>query len=111
MRRAALDPGALRTELVLEQCLPVPDGAGGHSESWSAVATLFAALEPVAARARPGAGRRLAVTTHRITLRHRPDVRPGMRFAAGGRRFLILTVVDPGERGRYLACETREEGP
>jgi len=101
--------GDLRTELALEEMTPVPDGAGGFSESWTSVATLFAQLEPVAAKDRFGADQALEEVTHRVTMRFRADVASGMRLAWGSRRFLILTVHDPDETGRYLVLRTRED--
>lgn len=105
-----IDPGALRTRLVLEQAAQLPDGAGGHAEAWTPVATLFARLEPVAARDRFGADQTLEEVTHRVTLRRREGVASGQRLRAGTRIFAILTVHDPDETGRYLVARTRETG-
>jgi SPP1 family predicted phage head-tail adaptor len=105
-----IDPGDLRIELALEEMIPVPDGAGGFGESWTEIATLFAKLEPVAARDRFGADQALEEVTHRVTIRHRADVASGMRLARGARTLLILTVHDPDETGRYLVLRTREDG-
>ena len=102
--------GDLRTELALEQMTPVPDGAGGFGESWTEIATLFARLEPVAARDKFGADQTLEELTHHMTMRFRPDVASGMRLTQGARTFLILTVHDPDETGRYLVLRTRETG-
>ena len=105
-----VNPGDLRTELGLEQMTPVPDGAGGFGESWTEIATLFARLEPVAARQTFGADQTLEEVTHRVTMRFRPDVASGMRLVQGTRTFLIVTVHDPDETGRYLVLRTRETG-
>lgn len=111
MRRAlSIDPGRFRTELVLEQVGDTSDGMGGEVETWSAVATVFAGLEPVAARSVFGADQTLETVTHLVTLRQEEDVRSGMRFTRGARVFDILTVYDPDETGRYFLCETRENG-
>jgi SPP1 family predicted phage head-tail adaptor len=111
MKTEFIDPGAFRTELALEEAVPVADGAGGHAEDWQEVATVFARLEPVAARERIGADQLLERITHRITLRARPGLSAGMRFRRNGRRFLVVTVHDPDETGRYLVCRTREDRP
>lgn len=110
MRAMFIDPGAFRTELSLEACETVPDGLGGHAESWSEAATLFALVEPVAALAAFGADQTLESVTHRVTLRWRDGVASGMRFRRGDRLLDILTVHDPDESGRYLVCRTREKG-
>jgi SPP1 family predicted phage head-tail adaptor len=105
-----IDPGAMRTELSLQQAELAPDGMGGHAQSWQEIATVFARIEPVAADARFGAGQTLEHVTHRITLRHRTDLASGMRFARGSRIFEIVAAHDPDETQRYLVCRCREEG-
>ncbi|MVA99880.1 phage head closure protein [Nitratireductor sp. CAU 1489] len=110
MRRARIDPGALRTRLTLEVAETVVDATGGHVENWNAVATLFARLEPVAASSRFGPDQRIERVTHHITIRHRDDVASGMRFRAGARLFAIRHLHDPDESGRYLVCQSEEEG-
>jgi SPP1 family predicted phage head-tail adaptor len=110
MRALFIDPGSLRTELALEAATPVADGLGGFTQSWAETGTVFARIEPVSAAARPGADRMLETLTHRVTLRHREGVASAMRFRKGERIFVIVTVHDPDESGRYLTCATREEG-
>ncbi len=105
-----IDPGEMRTELVLEQATPTPDGAGGFTETWSEIAAVFARLQPIVVRERFGADQTLEEVTHRVTIRYRPDVASGMRFVMGDRVLSILTVHDSDETGRYLICRTREQG-
>lgn len=109
--RRTIDPGALRTRLALEQATPAPDGAGGFSPDWTLVATLFGWVRPVSAANRFGAGQGLETTTHVVTIRHRDDVRGGMRFSTGARRMAIETAHDPDGTGRYLECRVKEERP
>lgn len=105
-----IDPGMLRTELILEDAIESGDGAGGVVRQWIEVATVFAHVEPVRARARYGADQRQVDITHRITMRHRDAIFRRMRFRRHERVFAIETVTDPDETGRYLVCETREDG-
>lgn len=105
-----IDPGELRTELALETCTATADGLGGFAETWVETATLFARIEPVSAENVYGAGQTLESVTHRITLRRREGVSSGMRFNRNGRIFMILTVHDPDESGRYLVCKVKEKG-
>ncbi|MFN3764501.1 MAG: phage head closure protein [Aliihoeflea sp.] len=105
-----IDPGMLRTELIVEDAIESGDGAGGVVRMWVEVATLFAHLEPVRARMRYGADQRQVDITHRVTVRHRADIARRMRFRRGERVFAIETISDPDETGRYLVCETREAG-
>jgi SPP1 family predicted phage head-tail adaptor len=105
-----IEPGALRTEFSLQAVTAVADGLGGFGEEWSEIATVFGRIEPLAAASRFGADQTLETVTHRITLRHRQEVRSGMRFSRAGRTFEIVTVHDPDETGRYLDCRVRETG-
>jgi SPP1 family predicted phage head-tail adaptor len=105
-----LDPGLLRSELVLQASTPVSDGLGGHNEVWNEIGLLFGMIEPVAANSIIGADQTLETVTHRITIRRREDIRSGMRFAKGLRIFDIVTIHDPDESGRYLVCRVSEEG-
>lgn len=111
MRAEFIDPGTFRHELALEAATRLPDGAGGYTQSWSEVATLFARIEPVSAANRFGADKQTATVTHRVTLRRRDNVRHGMRLSRRDRVFEIVTVHDPDETGRYLVCQVREEQP
>lgn len=105
-----VDPGALRSELALEDCTTVPDGSGGHAESWGEIATLFAKIEPVSAESIFGADQTLETVTHRITIRWRAGVTSGMRLRRLDRIFHVVTVHDPDDTGRYLVCRAREQG-
>jgi SPP1 family predicted phage head-tail adaptor len=105
-----IEPGSLRSELSLQAVTAVADGLGGFGDEWTEVATVFGRIEPLAVASRFGADQNLETVTHRITLRHRQDVRSGMRFSRVGRTFEIVTVYDPDETGRYLVCRVRETG-
>ncbi|MDQ6436883.1 phage head closure protein [Mesorhizobium sp. LHD-90] len=110
MRSTFLDPGALRIELSLQAAALAADGLGGHIQTWQEVATVFGLIEPVSQASRLGADQTLEENTHRITIRRRDHVLPGMRFVRLARLFEILTVHDPDESGRYLSCRVREAG-
>lgn len=73
-------------------------------------AVVMARIEPVTATSVFGADQTLESVTHRVTLRWRENIASGMRFTKGARRFNIVTVHDPDERGRYLVCRVRETG-
>lgn len=110
-RTGTIDPGALSTRLVLERPVETPDGQGGVAQSFSALATLWARIEPVSARAREAAGALPVTVTHRIWLRRRGDLAGGMRLRAGARLFSIHTFRDPDETGRYTLCDCEEIKP
>ena len=110
MRTEFIDPGAFRYELSLQQVDLTDDGMGGHAESWSEVATVFARVEPLSANMQFAAGQTMEEATHRVTLRYREDLTGGMRFVRAARVWEIMTVRDPDETGRYLVCRTKEKG-
>jgi len=109
MTPADFDPGRLRHRVTLSAPVATPDGAGGETVAWSPVATVWAAVEPVAASERRIADHLAAAVTHRLTLRWRGDVVGGMRATHRGRNFRILAAVDPDESRRFLVAEAVEE--
>lgn len=106
-----IDAGRLSHELALESRSAADDGYGGLTDQWNEVASVWGRLEPVTSAAPVWAGQRLDAVTHRVTVRSRDGIAPGMRFRRNGRTFLIRTIVDPDETGRYLVCLTQEESP
>lgn len=106
-----IDPGALSARLTLEGPVETPDGQGGAERSFAALATLWAAIEPMAARADEAAGTLPVTVTHRIRLRHRGDIAGGMRLRMGTRIFAIHAFRDPDETGRYTLCDCEEIRP
>lgn len=109
-RRGASDAGRLRLRLTLERATPTPDGAGGSTLAWNAVAAVPADVTPVKADER-GVGEGLAdLTLHKIVIRKRAEVFTSDRFRLGERVFRIRSIRDPAEDGRYLACLCEEEG-
>ena len=103
--------GELNHRLVLEAPSETPDGVGGVTRTWTSLATLWAAIEPVAAEDQVVADRRLGVLSHRIVIRHRDGLTTNHRFRFGARTFAIRAIRDLEERGRFLECFTEEERP
>jgi len=110
MRAVVLDPGAMSARLVLERPVEVADGQGGTDVSFEAVASLWARIEPLGETSEERAGSDLVTLTHRVWLRFRADIRSGMRLRKGERVFVIRSLRDPDDGGRYLVCLCEEEG-
>lgn len=106
-----LDPGQLSSRVALERPVRTSDGSGGATVDWAEVATLWAAIEPVAAGEAFAADRLATRVTHRITIRHRADVEGGMRIVHRGRVLRIEAWRDPDEARRFLVLEAVEERP
>lgn len=97
--------------LVLEDPQRSPDGAGGFSETWVALGTLWAEVKPLSGRL---AGDGLSLQKYRITLRSAPDgfasrPRPDQRFRDNNRIYRIDAVAEADAAGRYLTCFAVEE--
>jgi SPP1 family predicted phage head-tail adaptor len=100
--------GELRRRAVLEAPGGSADGAGGIDETWTTVAGLWAAIVPLGGDERFTADRTAGHVSHRITLRYRTGVEPGMRLRLGARIFEIRSAVDRDERRRFLDCLCEE---
>ncbi|OWU85309.1 tail protein [Oceanicola sp. 22II-s10i] len=104
----------LNRELVLEAPVRVADGAGGFSESWAALGTLWAEVSARTGRERDAGGVAVAQTGYRIVVRGAPvgapsRPMPDQRFREGARVFRIEAVAERDGGGRYLTCFAREE--
>lgn len=104
----------LDRRLVLEERRRTADGAGGFDESWAALGTLWAVMEPARGREVTGAAGALARVPWRITVRGAPMGSPrrpraGQRLRDGGRVFAVLAVAEADPGGRYLTCFAEEE--
>jgi SPP1 family predicted phage head-tail adaptor len=108
MTTVLLDPGMLTARLTLEEPVETPDGQGGTSRRFVTVTALWAHVEPVSAKREEVAGAHVQRATHRVTLRYRERLKPGMRFRRHERVFRIVTVTDPDETRRYLVCRCEE---
>jgi head-tail adaptor len=99
--------GDLKYRLTLEVPVEAPDGAGGVTRGYAAVATVWTSLEATAGRADIVAESVGAVITHRIIMRTGPEVTTRHRFRLGARIFRIVAVREQ-EDGRFLAIHAEE---
>ena len=106
---APVDPGELSVRLELQEPDETPDSIGGFSGGWLVRARLWARIAPLGASPVERGAATVQSVRHEITIRQAGGIRPGMRFRKGARIFVIETVADPDETGRYLLCRTREE--
>ena len=104
----------LNRKLVLEAPTRVPDGAGGYVDGWQSLGTLWASVNARPGRETAGPGGTISLSSVTITVRGAPQgsprrPAPDQRLRDGDRIFKILAVATADPRGRYLACEAREE--
>lgn len=104
----------LTRQLTLEAPQRLPDEAGGFSESWVALGTLWAEVTPRTGREKVGEAITISAMNFRITVRGAPPgaesrPKPDQRFRDGNRLFLIQAVSERDPAGRFLTCFATEE--
>jgi SPP1 family predicted phage head-tail adaptor len=105
---SVIQPGDLNRRLALEAPMETPDGAGGVTRSYEAVATVWAQVTPVAARADVAADSLVALVTHRIVIRAGQSLTTQHRLREGARIFRIVAYRDSGGR-RFLDIDAQEQ--
>src|ERR1044072_5256384 len=99
------DPGRLKPRLAILAPVEVDDGQGGVARSFTTVATVWAAVTPVAARA---SGDALEADAHGATARYRIVLRSNFvltlqhRLVDGARIYRIAGIRDLDDR-RFIA--------
>lgn len=100
--------------LVLEQPQNVSDGAGGFTQGWMALGTLWAQITARTGRETASSGTPVSRMSYKIVVRGAPwgtpeRPRPEQRFRDGTRVFTIQAVAERDPEGRYLTCFADEE--
>jgi SPP1 family predicted phage head-tail adaptor len=103
------DPGTLNRRLTLEAPVETDDGAGGVTRSYTAIATLWAAVEPVSARGEVTAAAPGATISHRIRVRTNADITLRHRFRDGARVFRIVAMRERARRFLDIDAEERTD--
>lgn len=103
------DPGQLRHRIVLQQATYAADSDGGFDTLWTDIATMWASIKPAGADVQLRAAADEVDVSHTIVVRHSTLIKPNMRFRKGARAFIVLSVNDLDETGRYTSVTTREE--
>ncbi len=103
--------GRMRRRLVLEAPVASPDGLGGATKGFEAVAALWAQVEWISGTEAWRQGRPEQSRNYRITMRWRGDVDAGRRLRDGDRIFDIRSAADPDGARRRLVCLAEEVTP
>lgn len=100
--------GPLRQRITLQQVTSTPNSYGEMIESWSDVATVWGAVEPLRGREFFDAEQVQSEISCRVRIRYRSGVGPTMRWKYGARYLYINAVIDVNERHREIHCMCRE---
>lgn len=102
-----IDPGRLKTRLLIEAPVETDDGQGGVTRSFAQVATVWAAVTPVVARATGSAveaDAEGATARYRIVLRSNFALTLQHRLVDGARIYRIAAIRDLDDR-RFIALD------
>lgn len=97
--------GHLRHRVTLQKPVRLPDGGGGFTEGWQDLEIapeVYASIVPLSGHEQLRFHQLETTVTHRITIRYRTDVTPGMRIVKGAVIYDISGVTDQGGLGAYL---------
>lgn len=99
-----IDPGQLRTRLVIQQPVATPDDQGGVVRTWTTFATVWAQVTPLPARREVQADADGATQRWRIVLRAGFSLTLQHRFGEGARLYRIVAIRDSADR-RFIEIE------
>lgn len=98
----------IRHLLTLQQEVSATNASGGRVRSWETVADVWGEVTLGNGQKEWAGGQLEPRLLHRITLRYRPDVTPGMRLVFEGRVFSIHSVGVVDERKALLEIIAEE---
>jgi SPP1 family predicted phage head-tail adaptor len=103
--------GGLRERVTIQRAAYARGANGEPLQSWEDVEEVWARVEPLTSRELYLAAQAQVLASHRVTLRHRADVRATThRLAWNGRTLNLTGVRDPEARGRWLELLCLEKG-
>jgi SPP1 family predicted phage head-tail adaptor len=99
-----IDPGQLKTRLVIQQPVETPDDQGGVVRTWTTFATVWAQVTPLSARRDVEADADGATQSYRIVLRSNLSLTLQHRFSDGARIYRIVNIRDRDDR-RFIEID------
>lgn len=99
----------LNKRVTIQRSTRVSDGQGGYTETWAAIASVWAAIEPVSGFEKLQAMQLAAPVTHKITMRFRPDFVASDRIAYGNRIFAVKEIINLNEADAFLQIRCIEQ--
>lgn len=100
--------GKLRHRVTLQTLAQVEAGGSGLTQTYTDVATVWAGITTQRGQAKLDGEPLETVATHLFRIRHRSDVSRATFLSFDDRRFNVLEVRNPDERGRWLELLTTE---
>lgn len=104
--------GDLRHRVEIGRYIQGTDQFGDPApRQWQPVCTVWASVEALSGQLYFTAQQTAQKSDHRVTVRWRPDIEPGMIVRHGGREFEIQTVLDREGTRRWLQLLVQEVRP
>jgi SPP1 family predicted phage head-tail adaptor len=103
-----MNPGDLRYQITIQQKTTVQNSFGEGTDTWTTVATVFAAVDPLRGQEYLEARRLQADIDVRFRIRYRAGLTPAMRVLHDGRYFNIESVIHVKELRREIQLMCRE---
>ena len=102
--------GKLNKRITLQSKTTTRDAMGGMVETWTDVATIWAAVWPTSAKTKIQAESTTMIATHRIRIRYRTSIDSTYRVKFKTRYFSIDSITNPNEHNEWLDLICREVG-
>lgn len=103
-----MQAGKLNKRVTIQSLTTTQDAAGGIIETWADSAIRWASIEPLRGREYWEAKKENAEVETRIRLRYLSGILPNMRVEYGTRYYLIVSVINPKEKGEETELMCRE---
>jgi SPP1 family predicted phage head-tail adaptor len=100
--------GTLTDRIVLKRRTTAGEDEGGEVAVFSPLATVWARVRRLSARAAMEADGRGQTMTHSVVMRFRSDLKPGDRISYRGMELDVLAASDLNGRRAYLSCQCSE---
>lgn len=101
--------GDMRHRVTLQSRTLSRDDRGGATPTYADLATVWAAVEPVAGKEAWQAQQAQSNVTHVVTIRAYAGLTPRHRVKFGSRLLNIDSIANLEERGRYMELQCVEE--
>lgn len=100
--------GDLNKLVTLQLQTKTSDGMGGFTVIWIDHATVWAAIWPLSANESREAMQTGMISTGRIRIRYRANVKASWRIKFGNRFFNIVSILNPNEANEWLDLMVKE---
>ena len=104
-----MQAGNLRHSVTLQRRSTTKGAMGGKKDSWSTLATVYAAIRPVSGREFDAAKMANSKRTHEVRIRSYSGLTTSDRILFGSRVFNIESILNVDERDREMIIRCWED--